>query len=346
MALFGKNARIATAIGAAVIATLSFGVQAADLPGSGRVAKPARPNWDSFWFGQAILDKAMARLGYDVEAPKTLGAPAIFTSMSHGELHYMADTILPNSAGLYKQTEGSVRRIGPLMSPGTIQGYAVDKETAEKHDIRYLEDLLDPKIAALFDQNGDGKADMIGPNPDWTGSSAVVEHHMTKLGLEDAVKVVQGNYTTLSADAVGRYAGGDSIFIYTWFPNPVTMELRPGQDLVWLELRKPTLPEEQMVQYKALSDVPGCADPCDIGWLPTTYYIGVSEAWAQENPAAVAFFEQIKMHLEDRFWQNSLMKEGENSDEDIDRHADQWIEKHRDEFEIWIATAIEAGSGQ
>lgn len=344
MALLGKRFRLAAALGAVVIAGLSFSVQAADLPGAGKEAKPARPNWDSFWFGQAILDKAIARLGYDVDAPKTLGTPAIFTSMSHGELHYMADTILPNHAGLYEKTEGTVRRIGPLMSPGTIQGYAVDKKTAEAHNIRYMEDLLDPKIAALFDQDGDGKADMIGPNPDWTGSSAVVEHHMTELGLKDAINVVQGNYTTLSADAVGRYKGGDSIFIYTWFPNPVTMELLPGEALVWLEMKTPTLPADQMAQYKALSDAPGCANPCDIGWLPTTYYIGTSEEWAQENPAAVAFFERIKMKLEDRVWQNGLMKNGEKSDEDISRHADIWIEKHRDEFEKWIAEAIEVGS--
>ncbi|MDW3206473.1 MAG: glycine betaine/L-proline ABC transporter substrate-binding protein ProX [Alphaproteobacteria bacterium] len=344
MTLFGLNARIVTLVGAAFIAGIGFSAQAEDLPGSGKEASPARPNWDSFWFGQAILDKAMVRLGYEVDAPKTLGVPAIFTSMSHGELHYMADTILPNHAGLYEKTEGTVRRIGPLMSPGTIQGYAVDKKTADAHNIRYLEDLLDPNIARLFDQDGDGRADMIGPNPDWTGSSAVVDHHMTELGLKDSIKVVQGNYTTLSADAVGRFKGGDAIFIYTWFPNPVTMDLLPGEDLVWLELKNPTLPKDQWEQYQALTDAPGCANPCDIGWLPTTYYIAASEEWAKENPAAVAFFERIKMKLSDRVWQNGLMKNGEKSEEDISRHADIWIEQHRDEFEAWIAEAIEVGS--
>lgn len=342
MTSMGIGAKVKLALGAALLLGTSMSAVAAELPGAGKEARPARPNWDSFWFGQAILDHAMDRLGYEVDAPKTLGVPAIFTSMARGDLDYMADTILPNHANMYAETEGEVRRIGPLMKPGTIQGYAVDKATAEEHGIRYLEDLKNPEIAALFDQDGDGRAEMIGPNPDWEGSSAVVAHHMSELGMEDYIDVVQGQYTALSADALGRYAGGESIFIYTWYPNPTTMQLLPGQDLVWLELRNPTLPPDQLEQYEPLAGIDGCANPCEIGWLPTTYYIGVSEVWAQENPAAVAFFERIKMKLEDRVWQNRLMKEGEDSDEDIDRHAMQWIEKHHDEFETWIQEAIDA----
>lgn len=338
-----KTTGFALGLGSALLFSMGAVAIAAELPGEGKEAKPARPNWDSFWFGQAILDEAIERLGYDVAAPATLGVPAIFTSMARGDLHYMADTILPNHASMYAETEGKVRRIGPLMDPGTIQGYAIDRATAEEYDIRYLEDLRDPEIAALFDQDGDGRADMIGPNPDWEGSSAVVEHHMEELGLKDTIRVVQGEYTALSADAIGRYSNGEPIFIYTWYPNPTTMELLPGEDLTWLELREPTLPPAQMEQYKPLPDVAGCAsDPCHIGWLPTTYYIGVSESWAQDNPAAVAFFEQIKMSLEDRVWQNALMKEGENREDDIKRHAQQWIERHQEEFDSWIETASEA----
>ncbi|WP_022726838.1 glycine betaine/L-proline ABC transporter substrate-binding protein ProX [Fodinicurvata sediminis] len=344
MILKQYTTKAVTALSVIFLAASGVNALAQDLPGEGKQAKPARPNWDSFWFGQEILDQGMERLGYEVDTPKTLGVPAIFTSMARGDLHYMADTILPNHASIYAETEGEVRRIGPLMDPGTIQGYAVDRKTAEEHNIRYLEDLKDPEIAALFDQNGDGRADMIGPNADWEGSSAVVDHHINELGLEDSIRVVQGEYTALSADARGRYADGEPIFIYTWYPNPTTMELLPGEDLVWLELREVTLPDNQMEEYKPLPDVAGCAsDPCEIGWLPTTYYIGVSEVWAQDNPAAVSFFEQVEMQLEDRLWQNQLMKEGEDRDSDIERHASDWIERHQEQFDSWIQSAIEAG---
>lgn len=333
---------IGTATMLAIVAGFSM-TAAAELPGNGERVNPARPNWDSFWFGQAIVDQGMERLGYDVAEPATLGLAAVFTSMARSDLHYMADTILPNHASLYEQTEGQVRPIGPIMDPGTVQGYMVDRKTAEEYNIRYLEDLKDPEIAALFDQSGDGRADMVGPSVDWVGSAGVVEHQMRELGLEDSVRVVQGEYTALSADARGRYADGEPIFIYTWYPNPTTMQLLPGEDLVWLELKNVTLPEDQMEQYQPLQDVDGCrSNPCDVGWLPTVYYIAVNEEWADENPAAVAFFEQIEMHLEDRAEQNIRMHQGENRESDIKRHASEWIERNQDRFDVWIENAIEA----
>lgn len=341
------NRRLMTTLAIAAAAIVGFtqspnvAIAQDKLPGAGKTVSPARPNWDSFWFGQRIVDIGMERLGYKVEAPKTLAPTAIFAAMAAGDIHYTADTILPNHSELYAKTEGKVIAIGPLMDPGTMQGYMVDKKSAEQHKIKYLEDMLDPKIAALFDQDGDGKADMIAPSVSWTGSAAVASLHMKSLGLEKTVKLVQGEYTTLAADAVGRYSAGKPIFLYTWYPNPTTMKLLPGKDLVWLELKTVELPGDQMKTYKPQPKVEGCAnDPCNIGWLPTVYYIGVGKKWADENPAAVHLFRQIKMVLADRADQNKKMLAGENRDADIDRHARAWIKNHEAEFESWIKAAI------
>ena len=340
--------RFLFSVTAAAFAAAAFALPAGDaaaqqqkLPGAGKTVSPARPNWDSFWFGQRIVDIGMERLGYKVEAPKTLAPPAIFTSLANGDLHYTADTILPNHAEMYAKTANDVMAVGPIMDPGTMQGYMVDKKTAEAHNIKYLEDFLDPKIAALFDQDGDGKADMIAPSVSWTGSAAVANLHMKSLGLEKTIKMVQGEYTTLTADAVGRYSQGKPIFLYTWYPNPTTMKLLPGKDLVWLQLKNVSLPDDQMSKYKAQPHVDGCAsDPCNIGWLPTVYYIGVSKKWAAQNPAAIEFFKHIKMDLRDRAEQNVKMLNGENRDTDIDRHAREWIAKNQAAFDSWINAAL------
>jgi glycine betaine/proline transport system substrate-binding protein len=311
------------------------------LPGAGKTVATARPNWDSFWFGQRIVDIGLERLGYKVVPPKTLAPAAIFTSLQRGDLGYTVDTMLPNHAEYYSKTAGDVEPIGPIMDPGTVQGYLVDKKTAEKHNIRYLEDLQKPEIAKLFDQNGDGRAEMIGPASSWAGSSAVANHHMKALGLEKTVNMVQGEYTTLAADAVGRYSAGQPIFLYAWYPNPTTMKLLPGKDLVWLELKTVSLPDNQMAQYKPLPNVDGCAsDPCNVGWLPTVYYIGVNKKWAAENPAALTFMKLVKMHFNDRAEQNRKMLNGENREEDIDRHAKEWIKANQAKFDSWIAQAI------
>lgn len=343
----GKILQGALAIGLGVSAMLGatgFAMAQAKLPGAGKTVSPARPNWDSFWFGQRIIDIGMERLGYKVEDPKTLAPAAIFTSMARGDVTYTADTILPNHADLYAKTAADVMAVGPLMDPGTIQGYMVDKKTADAHNIRFLEDLADPKIAALFDQNGDGKADMVGPSVGWAGSFAVAQGHLKSLGLQNTVTLVSGEYTTLAADAVARYAAGKPIFLYTWYPNPTTMKLLPGKDLTWLQLKNPALPEEQMKTYKPLANVEGCAsNPCSVGWLPTVYYIAVNKKWAAENPAGVEFFKQVKMKLEDRAEQNQKMLNGENREADIDRHARAWIKANEAMFDGWIKAALAAG---
>lgn len=314
------------------------------LPGAGKTVRPARPNWDSFWFGQKVVDMAMERLGYKVVEPATLAPPAIFTSIARGDLMYSVDTILPNHADLYAKTEKEVMPVGPIMDPGTLQGYMIDKKTADKYNIRYLEDFSNPKISALFDQDGDGRADMVGPSVNWTGSSAVAMHQIKTLGLESRIRVVQGEYTTLAADAVGRYAAGKPVFLYTWYPNPTTMKFLPGKDLVWLEFKKVTLPSDQIDKYKPKANVEGCAsNPCNLGWLPTVYYIAVNRVWAAENPAAMKFFNEFKMTLEDRAEQNIKMLNGENREEDIRRHARDWITKNQAKFDAWIAGAIATG---
>ncbi|MBL8701643.1 MAG: glycine betaine/L-proline ABC transporter substrate-binding protein ProX [Alphaproteobacteria bacterium] len=336
-----RRTTIASGLGAAALLGAPSLHAQQRLPGAGKTVSPARPNWDSFWFGQKIVDIGMERLGYRVESIKTLAPAAIFTSLARGDLHYTVDTILPNHSEFYAKTQADVMPVGPIMDPGTVQGYMIDKATAEKHNIRYLEDLADPKIAALFDQNGDGKADMVGPSVSWTGSAGVVSHQIQALGLEKTINVVQGEYTTLAADAVGRHASGKPIFLYTWYPNPTTMKLLPGRDLVWLQLKKVSLPGDQMERYKALAGVDGCAsNPCDVGWLPTVYYIGVNRKWAAENPAAHEFFKQVKMVLQDRAEQNARMLNGENREEDIERHARAWISANQQKFDSWIAAAM------
>lgn len=43
---------------------------------------------------------------------------------------------------------------------GAAQGYLIDKKTADQYKITNIAQLKDPKIAKLFDTNGDGKADL------------------------------------------------------------------------------------------------------------------------------------------------------------------------------------------
>ena len=90
----------------------------------------------------------------------------------------------------------------------------------------------------------DGKADLTGCNPGW-GCEAVIEHQLTAFKLRDNVTHTQGAYAALMADTIARYRQGHPILYYTWFPYWVGGVLRPGHDVVWLEVPFSSLPGEQ-----------------------------------------------------------------------------------------------------
>ena len=53
-----------------------------------------------------------------------------------------------------------------VYSDNAAQGYLIDKKTADQYKITNIGQFKDPKIAKLFDADGDGKADLTGCNRD------------------------------------------------------------------------------------------------------------------------------------------------------------------------------------
>ena len=100
--------------------------------------------------------------------------------------------------------------------------------------MKNLGDLKDPAIAAKFDADGDGKADLAGCVPGW-GCERVIEHQLTEYGLRDTVTHNQGEYNAIIADTIARHANGKPILYYTWTPYWVSGALVPGKDVEWLD---------------------------------------------------------------------------------------------------------------
>ena len=329
-----------SAVLAAGIGVLAMGAaMAADMPGAGKTVKAGRANWDTFWFGGAVVQIGLERLGYEIDGPKTLNNPARFSALGQGDIDYETDTIWPNHKTQVEKQGDSVELVGPIMSPGSISGYLIDRKTAEAHGIGTIDDLKNPDVAALFDRDKDGKADLIGCNPGWY-CETVIEHHLGAYGLGETVEHVQGEYNVLVGDTVARYKADEPVLLFAWFPNSATVQMRPGQDLVWLQVSKTDLPGGETETM--LSDVAGCAGgsgPCNTGWVRVDYFVGANAEWLGENPAARKFFELLRMALADRVAQNIAMVDGEDSEDDLRRHASEWIEKNKSDFEGWLDEA-------
>jgi glycine betaine/proline transport system substrate-binding protein len=60
------------------------------------------------------------------------------------------------------------------------------------------------------------------------------------------------------------------------------------------------------------------------------------------NPAAAKLFEVMSIPLADIFAQNARMNNGEDSQPDIDRHAQEWADDHQDLWDSWLDQARQA----
>lgn len=327
------------AVGALVLTASSGAFAQEKLPGAGKSVNPVRATWDTFWFAGYVIQTGLEQLGYKVNEWKSLSVPPIFQAIGQGEADFTMDTVMPFANAAVDKVKDDVTLVGPVLKPGSVQGYIIDKATAEKHNIRYIRDLLKPEVAKIFsDGNADGKARMIGPNAGW-GSETAVLADFKKLGLGKTVELVQGEYNVLVADAVVRQKAGKPTLFFAWYPNTGSILIRPGIEGVWLNFEESDAPN-----MSTPGDI-GCAvkvDPCNTGSAPSEYWIAMNKKWAAANPAAAKFLSQFKMKLDDRVEQNAKMMSGENRDSNMKQHAAQWIAKNQATFDGWVAEAKKA----
>jgi glycine betaine/proline transport system substrate-binding protein len=123
--------------------------------------------------------------------------------------------------------------------------------------------------------------------------------------------------------------------------------LKPGEDVVWIEVPFPALPpdQEQFADATVVEGVEGCvADSCEMGWPGNDIRPVANNEFLEENPAARKLLEVMEIPLDDIFAQNALMYQGEDSEEDIERHAEEWIAENREQVDQWLEEARAAAS--
>lgn len=309
---------------------------AADLPGNGVKVQPLQSSIAEETFQTLLVSRALQALGYDVAPVKEVEYPTAHVAIANGDATFMAVHWDPMHADFYRQAGGDAKlsRTGQYAGPAA-QGYLIDKATADKYGIHNIDQLRDPNLAKLFDHDGDGKADLTGCNPGW-GCEAVIEHQMTAYKLRETVTHVQGSYAALMADTIGRYRRGEPILYYTWTPYWVSGVLQPGKDVIWLQVPFSALPGEQRSADTSLPD------GSNYGFPVNTARIVANRVFTDNNPAAAKLFELMQLPVADINAQNQRMRDGQDSQSDIERQTDGWIKWRQATFDGWIAQALAA----
>lgn len=312
-------------------------LMAAELPGKGVSVQPLKSSIAEETFQTLLVMKALEKLGYEVEPIKEIEYAAGHIAIANGDATFLADHWDPLHVDFFEKAggDGKLFREG-VYSGGALQGYLIDKKTADKHQIKSIDQLKDPKIAALFDANGDGKADLAGCNPGW-GCEKVIEHHLDSYGLRDSITHNQGSYGAIIADSIARYKQGESIFYYTWTPYWVSGVLVPGKDVSWLQVPFSSLPGARKDVDTSLPD------GSNYGFEANTQRIIANREFAEANPSAAKLFSIMRLSSNDISAQNLRMRDGEKSAEDIERHANAWIKANQKLFDGWVEEAGKAG---
>jgi glycine betaine/proline transport system substrate-binding protein len=208
---------------------------------------------------------------------------------------------------------------------GGLQGYLIDKKTADKFNIKSIMDIK--KYAKEFDANGDGKADMVACHPGW-GCEKIISKHFKELGLGDFINPIKADYSAAMADIISRYKNGKSILFYTWTPNWTVGTLKLGTDIVWIEApfsetKKVSVPNATKAELNMGFGVNDIRPAANVDFL-------------KANPEVKKLLNVASIPLADIASQNLKMNKGEKSEKAIKKHAEEWIKANQSTFDGWI----------
>lgn len=308
------------------------------LPGKGIRVLPLKSNLVEETFQTLLVMRALEKLGYEVLPFKEVEYPLAHVSVANGDATFMANHWNPHHSEFFKAAggEATLSRQG-VYSAGAVQGYLIDKRTADAYGITNLGQLKDPALAKLFDTDGDGKANLVGPNAGW-GAEEVVYHHIKTYGLSDTVSYTQGNYPALISETLARFKAGKPVLYYGWVPYWLSNVLRSGQEVVWLEVPFSSMPGVQAGTDTALPNGKNYGFP-----LNNQYIVG-NKKMVEAHPAMAKLFEIMRLPIEAITAQNAAVHQGQNSNAHINQHTDAWIRSHQALFDRWIQESLAAAA--
>lgn len=317
----------------ALVAAFALPALANDKPGEGVTVRPVIQPALEEMFQARVIFRALEDLGYTVAEPNEVIAQQAHIALGTGDADFFTDTWDTLHAAFVQEAGGDavMTKVGYL-AKGALQGYLVDKASYDA-GITDISMLKDPAVAAKFDADGDGKADLAGCVPGW-GCERVIEHQLTEYALRDTVSHNQGEYNAIIADTIARHANGQPVLYYTWTPYWVSGALVPGKDVEWLSVPYTSLPDggQGVTEFEGKN----------LGFAVDNLRIVARNEFLTANPAAAKLFEVAEISINDISAENKLIADGQDKSADIDKHVTDWIAANQATYDGWLAEARKA----
>ena len=178
-------------------------------------------DWSSANIHTAIADFILTN-GYGCKVEVTKGSTTpIMAAHYDKQLDVITEVWYDNIIANYEPhvEAGTIMNIG-VNTPDSQQAFYVDKTTADKYGLKSVDDMKDPKIAALFkDPEDPSKGRMTSCISGWTCYTVNLVKQK-EYGLDEFyTNFDPGSGGALDAAIAGAFAKKKPIFTYYWAPT-------------------------------------------------------------------------------------------------------------------------------
>ena len=254
-------------------------------------------DWSSANIHTAITSFILEK-GYGCEVAVTKGSTTpIMAAHYDGQLDVITEVWYDNIIANYEPhvAAGTIKNIG-VNTPDSQQAFYVDKTTADKYNLKSVEDMKDPKIAALFkDPENPSKGRLTSCISGWT-CYTVNFVKLKEYGLDGLyTNFDPGSGGALDAAVAGAFAKKNPIFTYYWAPTGLMGKV----DLV--RLTEPKFNKEcwdamSVVVEKIKAEGPDAyTKSCASEYRDMALTKSVLTSWADANPAETKFLSQYSI---------------------------------------------------
>ncbi|WP_176758693.1 glycine betaine/L-proline ABC transporter substrate-binding protein ProX [Limimonas halophila] len=305
-------------------------------PGKGTTVQPGVATWSSAVPVSWVYVELLERLGYDVQTPTSLSNPVAYLALREGDIDYFPNGWFPlHNPQLPENFEESATVFDPLCPNCGVQGYLIDKASAEEYGIESIGDILENEEARqAFNHGGDDRIELYGCPPGW-GCHEGINEMLSKFEMADEIHHVQAGYAANFAEALSQIQNDKSALYYTWAPSAWIQKLKPGEEVVWINAPGIVSSEDERA-----SGVPGAVtDPIEMGFVAADIQVAANKSFLKNNPAARKLFSQVEIPLD---WISKI--DAKKSDEDLTDQeirplAEQWIEENSEKVSTWLERA-------
>ncbi len=323
--------------------------------GDGREVRIGRANWSSGYIQAEIYRVILEQLGYAPTDPERFEhAPDVaYWEMAKGVFDFWTNSWYPAHDVWHtgQLEDGSMIGehlvvLGTVVDEGGQQGFFIDRKTAFETGVRSIQDINDdPAIAAVFDSDGDGKAEIFGCPTDWTCDD-IIEGMMLFYGWDNIEQRTDG-YDRMFEDAIARLDADQPVLMYTWAPTSYYFDADFGNAVEWISAHPDLVMDDSTIFGNArdahMDQRPGgsarhCIEPCQLGWRQSQIQVTANADFIAAEPVLAELFQTVELSLaEVSTLSSELHAPGEAAIEPI---IDRWIEANQTRIGLWVVEAL------